>query len=78
VIIAFSAVLGSAAVAAALAFGLGGRETAGRVLEQWRANPPAPPAAPPSVPSATSVPSAPEAAPAPRTASTASDTIPPG
>lgn len=35
VIIAFTAVLGSAAVAAALAFGLGGRATAGRLLEDW-------------------------------------------
>ncbi len=35
VILAFGLVLGSAAVAAALAFGLGGRETAARLLERW-------------------------------------------
>lgn len=35
VIIAFALVLGAAAVAAALAFGIGGRETARRLLEQW-------------------------------------------
>jgi hypothetical protein len=33
--IAFGAVLGAIAVAAALAFGLGGREIAGQVLEDW-------------------------------------------
>lgn len=35
VIIAFAGVIGSAAVASALAFGLGGRSAAGRVLEHW-------------------------------------------
>jgi hypothetical protein len=35
VILAFGLVLGSAAVAAALAFGIGGRDTAGRLLEKW-------------------------------------------
>ena len=35
VILAFGLILGSAAVAAALAFGLGGREAAGRLLERW-------------------------------------------
>jgi hypothetical protein len=35
VIIAFALILGAAAVAAALAFGIGGRETARRLLEQW-------------------------------------------
>ncbi|HEX8667599.1 MAG TPA: mechanosensitive ion channel [Allosphingosinicella sp.] len=35
VIIAFTAILGSAAVAAALAFGLGGRPTAHKLLERW-------------------------------------------
>lgn len=35
VILAFGLVLGSAAVAAALAFGIGGREAAGRLLEKW-------------------------------------------
>lgn len=35
VILAFGLILGSAAVAAALAFGLGGRETAGKLLARW-------------------------------------------
>ena len=35
VIIAFAAILGSAAVAAAIAFGLGGRPTAHKLLERW-------------------------------------------
>lgn len=35
VILAFGLILGSAAVAAALAFGLGGRATAGKLLERW-------------------------------------------
>lgn len=35
VVLAFGLILGSAAVAAALAFGLGGREWAGRMLERW-------------------------------------------
>ncbi len=35
VILAFGLILGSAAVAAALAFGLGGREAAGRVASRW-------------------------------------------
>ena len=57
VIIAFTAIIGSAAVACALAFGLGGRPTAHKLLERWtEANampkaptaptPPAPPTAP--------------------------------
>jgi hypothetical protein len=48
VIIAFASIIGSAAVAAALAFGLGGRPTAHKLLERWTdANRiPAPPAAP--------------------------------
>lgn len=33
--LAFGLILGSAAVAAALAFGIGGREQAGRWLQQW-------------------------------------------
>ena len=47
--LAFGLTLGAIAVAAALAFGLGGRETAGRLLERWqqqaeaRANQPPPP-----------------------------------
>jgi hypothetical protein len=56
VIIAFASIIGSAAVACALAFGLGGRPTAHKLLERWTdANripappaPPAPPTAPPS------------------------------
>lgn len=35
VIIAFALVLGAASVAAAIAFGIGGRETARRLLDQW-------------------------------------------
>jgi hypothetical protein len=35
VIIAFASIIGSAAVACALAFGLGGRPTAHKLLEQW-------------------------------------------
>ena len=35
VVIAFAAILGSAAVAAAIAFGLGGRPTAHKLLERW-------------------------------------------
>ena len=35
VILAFGLILGSAAVAAAIAFGVGGRETAHRLLERW-------------------------------------------
>jgi hypothetical protein len=54
VIIAFASVIGSAAVACALAFGLGGRPTAHKLLERWTAAnapprvpaPPAPPAPP--------------------------------
>jgi len=48
VIIAFASIIGSAAVACALAFGLGGRPTAHKLLEKWTdANRvPRPPAAP--------------------------------
>ncbi|MFN3943930.1 MAG: mechanosensitive ion channel [Allosphingosinicella sp.] len=48
VIIAFAAIIGSAAVACALAFGLGGRPTAHKLLERWtEANqPPVPPRRP--------------------------------
>jgi hypothetical protein len=57
VIIAFTAIIGSAAVACALAFGLGGRPTAHKLLERWtEAN--QPPAAP-SRPRAPKVPAAP-------------------
>jgi hypothetical protein len=44
---AFGLILGSAAVAAALAFGLGGRDAAARTLDRWAdAGPPARPAPP--------------------------------
>ena len=60
VIIAFTAIIGSAAVASALAFGLGGRPTAHKLLERWtEANAvPAPPRAPraPRAPSAPATP----------------------
>ncbi|MFN3389546.1 MAG: mechanosensitive ion channel, partial [Allosphingosinicella sp.] len=48
VIIAFAAIIGSAAVACALAFGLGGRPTAHKLLERWTESnaPPAPPSRP--------------------------------
>jgi hypothetical protein len=35
VIIAFASIIGSAAVACALAFGLGGRPTAHKLLDRW-------------------------------------------
>ena len=35
VMMAFGLILGSAAVATAIAFGLGGRDAAARVLERW-------------------------------------------
>jgi hypothetical protein len=35
VIIAFASIIGSAAIACALAFGVGGRPTAHKLLEQW-------------------------------------------
>jgi hypothetical protein len=47
VMMAFGLILGSAAVATALAFGLGGRDAAARILERWagpgRSAPPSPP-----------------------------------
>lgn len=49
VIIAFAAIIGSAAIACALAFGLGGRPTAHKLLEGWTEGnklPPPPPARP--------------------------------
>jgi hypothetical protein len=63
VIIAFASIIGSAAVACALAFGLGGRPTAHKLLERWtEANavpaPPSPPA-PPSRPRASRAPTSP-------------------
>ena len=47
VILAFGLILGSAAVAAALAFGLGGRDAAARILENWSAEAGGPPMPPP-------------------------------
>ena len=49
VMLAFGLILGSAAIATALAFGLGGREAAGRVADRWAdrvGGPAAPPPAP--------------------------------
>lgn len=40
VVLAFGLILGSAAVAAALAFGIGGRDAAARLLEKWTKKPP--------------------------------------
>jgi hypothetical protein len=47
VMMAFGLILGSAAVATALAFGLGGREAAGRIADHWAARMIGPRAAPP-------------------------------
>ncbi|MFL6727845.1 MAG: mechanosensitive ion channel, partial [Sphingomicrobium sp.] len=47
VILAFGLILGSAAIACALAFGLGGRDAAARILERWADQAPPPRAAPP-------------------------------
>jgi hypothetical protein len=47
VMLAFGLILGSAAVATALAFGLGGREAAARIAEHWASRIAGPPAAPP-------------------------------
>ncbi|MGH6705901.1 MAG: mechanosensitive ion channel [Sphingomicrobium sp.] len=48
VMMAFGLILGSAAIATALAFGLGGRDAAARILDEWRAGqmPMAPPPPP--------------------------------
>jgi hypothetical protein len=56
---AFGLILGSAAIAAALAFGLGGRDAAARMLERY-ADPGAPPAPPPRPRRIPSAPSEPE------------------
>jgi hypothetical protein len=47
VMLAFGLILGSAAIACALAFGLGGRDAAAQLLERWadRGGPPSPPPA---------------------------------
>ena len=50
VMMAFGLILGSAAIATALAFGLGGRDVAGRVLERWAEQRMSPPPAPPPPP----------------------------
>lgn len=50
VIMAFGLILGSAAIATALAFGLGGRDVAGRVLERWAEDRMPPPARQPEPP----------------------------
>ena len=49
VILAFGLILGSAAIATALAFGLGGRDAAARMLDRYadRVSPPSPPPNPP-------------------------------
>ena len=48
VILAFGLILGSAAIATALAFGLGGRDAAARILAEWQSGrmPVAPPPPP--------------------------------
>jgi hypothetical protein len=50
VMMAFGLILGSAAVATSLAFGLGGREAAGRIANHWADRISGPPAAPPPTP----------------------------
>jgi hypothetical protein len=55
VIIAFASIIGSAAVACALAFGLGGRPTAHKLLDAWTAGNRIPP--PPRAPTAPTPPS---------------------
>jgi hypothetical protein len=57
VIIAFASIIGSAAVACALAFGLGGRPTAHKLLDAWTAGNRIPP--PPRAPTAPVPPSSP-------------------
>jgi hypothetical protein len=50
VMMAFGLILGAAAIATALAFGLGGRDAAARLLEQWQVrNGPVPPPPPPRI-----------------------------
>ena len=59
VMLAFGLILGSAAVAMAIAFGLGGREAAGRLAERWVdriAGPAAPPPSPRRIRGATTEP----------------------
>jgi hypothetical protein len=57
VMMAFGLILGSAAVATAIAFGLGGRDAAARVLERWTEQqmPPVVPPRPPRIKSAPAV-----------------------
>ena len=50
VILAFGLILGSAAVATALAFGLGGRDAAARILERYAERAPMPPPLPKRIP----------------------------
>jgi hypothetical protein len=45
--LAFGLILGSAAIACALAFGLGGRDAAARILERWADEAGGPPMPPP-------------------------------
>jgi hypothetical protein len=47
VMMAFGLILGAAAIATALAFGLGGRDAAAHVLERWADTGPPPRPAPP-------------------------------
>jgi len=52
VMMAFGLILGAAAVATAIAFGLGGRDAAAHILERWSdvGGPPAPPPPPRRIP----------------------------
>ncbi|HXH51992.1 MAG TPA: mechanosensitive ion channel [Sphingomicrobium sp.] len=60
VMMAFGLILGSAAVATALAFGLGGRDAAARILERWADERMPPTPAPPPPPRIKSAPAEPD------------------
>jgi hypothetical protein len=75
VIIAFAAIIGSAAIACALAFGLGGRPTAHKLLEEWTAGNRIPP--PPSRPVAPTPPAQPDEKAPPREVRFSDDDLPP-
>ncbi|HEY0626602.1 MAG TPA: mechanosensitive ion channel [Allosphingosinicella sp.] len=75
VIIAFASIIGSAAIACALAFGLGGRPTAHKLLEEWTKDNKLPP--PPRAPAPPTPPAPPAAPEPPREMRFGDDDIPP-
>ena len=75
VIIAFASIIGSAAIACALAFGLGGRPTAHKLLEEWTKDNRLPP--PPKAPSPPVPPAPPPAPQPPKEMRFGDDDIPP-